>query len=224
MLHFLGDGSAFNVDSNNTSAYIKKGDAMILFDCGERICNVIIKAGILDGVKRLHLFITHTHSDHIGSLEGFIYYIHYFTDIELYVYYPHTSRLDKMMRMQGLEFEYATLPVPEKVEGYRVDAVRQKHMFGAYGFFFYSGDDSFFFSGDTSTISKRAKRELCEGKIDVIYHEVSFSDSPIHTPISDLEKAFPMEIRDKVYLMHFANDSCRKAAAAKGFSVVSVEH
>lgn len=224
MLHFLGDGSAFNVDSNNTSAYIKKGDAMILFDCGERICNVIIKAGILGGVKRLHLFITHTHSDHIGSLEGFIYYIHYFTDIELSVYYPHTSRLDKMMRMQGLEFEYATLPVPEEVEGYRVEAVRQKHMFGAYGFFFYSEGDSFFFSGDTSVISKRAKKELDEGKIDVIYHEVSFSDSPIHTPIVHLEKAFPPEIRSKVYLMHFANDTCREMAAAKGFSVVSVEH
>jgi ribonuclease BN (tRNA processing enzyme) len=224
MLRFLGDGSAFNVDANNTAAYIKCGDAMIMFDCGERICNVIIKHGILDGVRRVHLFITHTHSDHVGSLEAFIYYIHYFTDIELSVYYPHTSRLDKMMRMQGLEFEYATLPVPGSVEGYRIEAVKQKHMFGAYGFFFYSEKDSFFFSGDTSVISKRAVKELEEGKIDRIYHEVSFTNSPIHTPISHLEAAFSPDIRKKVWLMHFANDTCREKSEALGFSVVRAEY
>lgn len=221
MLNFLGYGSAFNVDANNTSAYIRKGESLILFDCGERICNVIIKAGVLSGVRRVHLFITHTHSDHIGSLEAFIYYIHYFTDIQLSVYYPHMSRLDKLMRMQGLEFEYNTQPVPESVEGYRVEAVKQKHMFGAYGFFFYSEGDSFFFSGDTSVICSRAVRELSQGKLDRIYHEVSFSDSPIHTPIGDLEAAFPMEMRDKVFLMHFANEDCRRECEKRGFSVVS---
>ncbi len=222
MLRFLGDGSAFNVDANNTAAYFKAGEAMVLFDCGERICNIIIKAGILDGVKRLHLFITHTHSDHIGSLEGFIYYVHYFTDIELSVYYPHTSRLDKLLRVQGLEFEYRTKPLPPEVEGYRVEAVKQKHMFGAYGFFFYKEGDSFFYSGDTSRVVSRAVKELASGKIDCVYHEVSFSDSPIHTPIADLEKAFAPALRSKVYLMHFASDTCREEAKKRGFSVVKV--
>ena len=223
MLRFLGDGSAFNVDADNTAAYFKKGDAMILIDCGERICNLIIKKGLLEGVKRLHVFISHTHSDHVGSLEALIYYIKFFTDITLSVYYPHTSRLDKMMYMQGLERDYHTKPLPETVEGFRVEAVRQKHMFGAYGFFFYGEEYSFFYSADTSVILPRCVKELREGKIQRIYHEVSFSSSPLHTPISTLEKTFAPEERSKVFLMHFANDTCREESAKRGFSVVRTD-
>ena len=223
MLHFLGDGSAFNLYDDNTAAYMTVGDALILIDCGEQICNRIIRRGLLDGVSRVHLFITHTHSDHIGSLEGFIYYITYLTDKTLSVYYPHPSRLDKMMYMQGLEKSYHTLPVPEEVEGYRVEAVKQKHMFGAYGYFFYSDAASFFYSGDTSVINARAVRELREGKIDRIYHEVSFSSSPIHTPIADLEATFAPEERARVYLMHFASDDNRRESSARGFSIVTTK-
>lgn len=222
MLRFLGDGSAFNVNADNTAAYFKTGEAMILFDCGERICNLIIRAGILADVKRVHLFITHTHSDHIGSLEGFIYYIRYFTDITLSVYYPHTTRLDKVLYVQGLERDYHTKPLPDSVEGYRVEAVKQKHMFGAYGYFFYGKNHSFFYSGDTSVVNSRAVRELQEGKIDVLYHEVSFSASPIHTPIALLEQAFSPAIRSRVYLMHFADEACRDESRRRGFSVVEV--
>ena len=223
MLHFLGDGSAFNLEDDNTAAYMIVGDALILIDCGEQICNRIIKRGLLDGVSRVHLLITHTHSDHIGSLEGFIYYMTYLTDKALSVYYPHPSRLDKMMYMQGLEKSYHTKPVPEMIEGFRIEAVKQKHMFGAYGYFFYSDAASFFYSGDTSVINARAVSELRSGKITRIYHEVSFSSSPIHTPIIDLEKVFKPEERKAVYLMHFANDDNRKGCLARGFSIVSTK-
>lgn len=223
MLHFLGDGSAFNLYDDNTAAYMTVGDALILIDCGEQICNRIIRKGLLDGVSRVHLLITHTHSDHIGSLEGFIYYITYLTDKTLSVYYPHPSRLDKMMYMQGLEKSYHTLPVPETIEGFVIEAVKQKHMFGAYGYFFYSEDDSFFYSGDTSVISSRAVKELREGKIDRIYHKVSFSSSPIHTPISDLEATFSPDERARVYLMHFANEDNRRESLSRGFSIVNTK-
>ncbi len=223
MLHFLGDGSAFNLDSDNTAAYMRKGDALILIDCGELICNRIIKKGLLDGVKRVHLLITHTHSDHIGSLEGFIYYITYLTDKQIFVYYPLPKRIDTMMYMQGLERSYHTLPIPEEIEGYKIEAVKQKHMYGAFGYFFYSKEDSFFYSGDTSLVNQRAVDELRSGKISYLYHEVSFSSSPIHTPVALLEKTFSMEERKKVFLMHFANEDCRQASLEKGFSIVSTQ-
>ena len=176
----------------------------------------------MEGVKRVHLFITHTHSDHIGSLEGFIYYIKFFTDITLGVYYPRISRLNRVLYTQGLERDFSVQAVPQQVEGYRVEAVRQKHMLGAYGYFFY-GEESFFFSGDTSQVNRRAIAELSAGKLARVYHEVSFSDSPIHTPIAQLEKAFPPVLRSKVSLMHFADENCRQESLKRGFSIVSVD-
>ena len=222
-LNFLGDGSAFNLDSDNTAAYMFVNDALILIDCGELICNRIIKRGLLDRVNRVHLLITHTHSDHIGSLEGFIYYITYLTDKSISVYYPHPSRLDKMMYMQGLEKSYHTLPVSEEIEGIRIEAVKQKHMFGAYGYFFYAEDDAFFYSGDTSVINQKAVQAFREGKINRIYHEVSFSSSFIHTPIADLEATFAPEERSRVYLMHFANEDNRRESVKRGFSIVTTK-
>lgn len=37
VIDFLGIGSAWNVEQDNTSAYIKKDNKMILIDCGETI-------------------------------------------------------------------------------------------------------------------------------------------------------------------------------------------
>ncbi len=219
MLHFLGDGSAFHVDAENTSAYFKQGDALILIDCGERICNIILKAGILDGVKRVHLFVTHTHSDHVGSLEGFIYYILGKTKIELKVYYSEPQRLTELLALQGLD-DYEIYPFPGAIEGITVEAVPQEHIRGAYGFFFYGEGLNFFYSADTHTIHPRCVSELQEGKIGRIYHEVTFTTSKIHTPIWELEQTFPREIRKQVYLMHFEDENCRTESEQKGFSVV----
>ncbi len=219
MLNFLGDGSAFNVDADNTSAYFKKDDALILIDCGERICNIIIKAGILEGVNRVHLFMTHTHSDHVGSLEGFIYYILGRTKIQLKVYYSEPERMTELLALQGLE-NYKVYPFPGTVEGISVDALPQVHIRGTYGFFFYGEGLNFYYSADTHKVHPRCVSELREGKINRIYHEVTFTNSDIHTPIWELEKAFPEDIRKNVYLMHFEDENCRIESEKRGFSVV----
>ena len=66
-IDFLGIGSAWNVEQDNTSVYIKKGNKMILIDCGETIARKIIKENVLEGIEELYILISHTHSDHIGS-------------------------------------------------------------------------------------------------------------------------------------------------------------
>lgn len=75
-LKFLGRGSMFNVKEGNTAAYWKSFDneCMILIDCGCTIFQKIDQMNLLSGVKSLAIVITHTHTDHVGSLSDLLHY------------------------------------------------------------------------------------------------------------------------------------------------------
>ena len=69
-IEILGNGGAF---SDISSSYLINDNIMI--DCGESVIKSLISnfnSPILDKIE--HLFITHTHSDHINGLEQFLYY------------------------------------------------------------------------------------------------------------------------------------------------------
>lgn len=75
MLKFLGIGSSFAVKNENTSAfYIDKG-TLNLFDCGESIFKVAKEKNIFNDVNSVNIFLTHTHSDHCGSLGTLVFYL-----------------------------------------------------------------------------------------------------------------------------------------------------
>ena len=79
-LKFLGRGSMFNVKEGNTSAFWKDpsdNKTMILIDCGGTVFQKIMEYNLLDGVKNLYVIITHTHTDHIGSLSDLLFYCRY---------------------------------------------------------------------------------------------------------------------------------------------------
>ena len=57
VIDFLGIGSAWNVEQDNTSAYIKKDNKMILIDCGETVARKIIKDNIFEGIEELYILI-----------------------------------------------------------------------------------------------------------------------------------------------------------------------
>lgn len=74
-INFLGIGSAWNIEYDNTSAYIKKENKMILIDCGETIARKIIENNVLDGIDELYILISHTHLDHVGSLGTLLFFL-----------------------------------------------------------------------------------------------------------------------------------------------------
>ena len=223
-LKFLGDGSAFNVDAYNTSAYFKTENSLFLLDCGESICNRIIKLGLMNDVKNIYVFITHTHSDHIGSLEALIYYNEVFLHKNFKIFYPRRRKLKTLLKLTGVDFPFTVYPIPKEVEGIKIDYVVQKHIPGSYGYFFYGQDSGFFFSGDASVVNARAVEELKVGKIDRVYHEVTTKGSPIHTHLNQLSACFPEELRDKVWLMHYENEEMRRACEEEKFQTVEVEN
>lgn len=220
MLKFLGNGAAFNSNALNTSAYVIEDDVLILIDCGESICNRLLKLKLLEKVNKIYVFITHLHSDHIGSLEALIYYNEVFLKKDFQIFYPKKSRLKKLLTLTGVDFPFEIYDVPSSIGNFTVDCVPQKHIYGSYGYFFYGKNYSFFYSGDTSEVNSRAVAELEAGKIDRVYHEVTLTGSKIHTHIGKLEKSFKPELRNKVYLMHFNDEETIEECKSKGYSVV----
>lgn len=78
-LNMLGIGSAFNaIQYGNTSGYFEDDDNLYIIDCGSTVFNQILKTIKNKLNKNIHVIITHTHTDHIGSLGTFIEYC-YFT-------------------------------------------------------------------------------------------------------------------------------------------------
>lgn len=87
VINFLGIGFAWNIEKDNTSAYIKKDKKMILIDCGETVARKIIKDKVLDDIEELYILISHTHSDHVGSLGTLLFYSKYNKKLEIELFY-----------------------------------------------------------------------------------------------------------------------------------------
>lgn len=85
-LKFIGTGSAFSDETNN-SAYLINNGNMLLIDCGENVFSALKKSNILNQIDNLYVFITHTHSDHIGSLSTLIHYMYHIKNKKVAILY-----------------------------------------------------------------------------------------------------------------------------------------
>lgn len=109
MLNFLGNGSCFNTKFGNTSAYyidetfFKEGNmrTLTLFDCGESVFERIKEKNILENIDLVRIFITHTHTDHIGSLSSFIFYLNFVTGIKPTILFP-TNDVKNFLKITGV--------------------------------------------------------------------------------------------------------------------------
>ena len=219
-LTFLGRGSAFNYLEDNTCAYFIIDKHLFLFDCGEKIASKIIYLKLLDNIEKVSIFITHLHSDHIGSLEGLLTFIKVFkTDIEVNVIYPNKDKLSTLLKLLNFDFDIDILDKYDSEE-LSVKIISQPHIGECYGFIVKSKEVNFFYSGDTSKINDEALKMLLNGELDYFYHEVSRKQSSFHTGLETLEKLIPNEFRSKVYLMHFSDDKLMFECIEKGFNVV----
>ena len=105
-LKFLGVGAAFNYQTNNNCAYLKINKTLYFFDMGEKICDKVLALHLLDDVENIVVLVTHLHSDHIGSLEPFLYWIHFFSKKNVKVFYPLKNNLKTLLQLTGLDFEF----------------------------------------------------------------------------------------------------------------------
>lgn len=244
MLKFLGSGGAFHIKRGMNCGYLELGSELFIFDMGADVFPKLINSGILKGKTKVNIFITHLHSDHVGSLGVTISYLKYKVfnhDIsKICVYFPNAS-IKEYLDLQGVDESwyiwFGNLWDEIPVEG------MDKYL--EYGFLEaahttelnYKGENNcfsiemevkeeftIFYSGDTSSFCDRLKNPY---NYDFIYHEVTGSSrSERHLTYDILLKEtehFPREIRKKFNLMHLEEEFNIDQAIADGFSIVENE-
>ena len=244
MLKFLGSGGAFNVTRGNTSAYMEYAGELFLFDCGEDVFAKLVKSNILEKKSRVNIFITHLHSDHVGSLGtliAYLYYKVYNQDMSnICVYFPSES-IAEYLELQGIHRSYYNLFVnkwdelfipnlrkqPEYsfYETTHTDQLNYKGSINTYSIEFMLIDEfSIFYSGDTNSFHEKLANIH---NYDCIYQEVTMLDNvPVHLSYKKLletTKDLTKEEKQKIYLMHLDEEFDVEQAKADGFHVVENE-
>ena len=91
-LLFLGRGAAFNPSEGNNSAYFIDNNQLFLIDCGESVFSSLMENNLLDKSMKINLMITHTHSDHIGSLGSLVMYSYYVLHKPINIILPENAK------------------------------------------------------------------------------------------------------------------------------------
>lgn len=232
-LVFLGRGAAFNPKEGNNSAYFIENNQLFLIDCGESIFERLIENDILDGIKAINLMITHTHSDHIGSLGTLAMYSFYTLHKSLNIILPenakHLVNIEKILSGFGCTksmYNYVDEKTfdgnYETFESIRYIETNHCDELNCYGLLFFTKNGIVYYSGDTREINTIKSLIASEQPIDKLYIDTTSVDFPgnVHLYIGTLLKVIPEKLKNHVYCMHLNNDDCIKQAKSLGFNVV----
>jgi len=227
VLNFIGNGSCFNTDFGNTSAYYmdQETQSLLLIDCGESIFERIKKQKLLEKAKDVHVLVTHLHSDHAGSLPSLLFFEEYVKGIVPTVIYPEKDIMRAFLSLVGNELQAYRIVTPEECEKYTIQEVRQKHsdFIHAYGYTLELDGKRIYYSGDTKTIAPHIMQAFRNGQIDEFYQDVSRYETPAHMNIETLGKMFTEEERKRITCMHFDDEITREKAEYMGFGISRVK-
>lgn len=232
-LQFLGLGSAFYTERGNTSAYLREGEKLLLLDCGESVFRSLTERQLLDGVKTVYAAISHTHTDHCGSLGSLALYCKFAGDISLKLILPaqepeYAGTLRQLMSVFGVWEDYYGTIEDCGLDGIfssfltlrYVPTIHDRRM-SCHSFVFETAQGGVFFSADTAVTDTVEVFLSTHENFEKVYMEATDVLIPgdVHVYMPRLERLFPPEIRKRVYLMHFRNRQCIRAAEEKGFQI-----
>jgi ribonuclease BN (tRNA processing enzyme) len=230
-LKFLGRGSGYHFTEANTSAYIKENKTLLLIDCGETVFKKILEKDLMDGVKEVHILITHMHSDHVGSLAGFIGFCYWKYKIISKVYFKEKVKITVFLELLGLkENESFSVYNPDGIRieslNLEINSKLTKHVksVNAYSYILdFDKSNSIFYSGDTSETNIDVITFLKNGNL--IYHDTCLDDAidNVHTSLRKLCELAPEKYRSQVYCIHIDGDNFTEEANRQGFKVVSID-
>jgi phosphoribosyl 1,2-cyclic phosphodiesterase len=233
-LIFLGRGSGFNPAEGSTAAFFIENKKLFLIDAGESVFRTLMEHNILDGICEINIFITHTHSDHSGSLGSLVLYCSMVKRLRPVIIAgddaAHLSGIKNILRIFGItdgmyetaetSFFDGRLSAFSKARYVPTVHCEELH---SYGIEFDTPAGAVFYTGDIR--SGDPVRELVQSgrPIDKIYVDSYSNPVPSihHLSLEELSVIIPEELRPRVYCMHINNKKCIERAGELGFNVVS---
>jgi mRNA degradation ribonuclease J1/J2 len=233
-LTFLGRGSAFNTTEGNNCAFFKQNGKMLLIDCGETTFSAIKQKNVLQDVEQVFVVITHTNSDHIGSLSSLALFCYFAKktkiNIVLSPFEKHNQLVLNLLYGMGANSEWInTVSVEQMLSHF--DSIQNltflptPHVeeFDSYGLEFKTDKGIVYYSADTST-DKYVKQYIALPTLHKMYVDTSKSDyeGNVHLSTAKLTNAVEPSLRHKVWCMHIDNIDNIPTLKQLGFNVVEV--
>lgn len=231
MLKFIGIGSAFNTQLGNTGAFIRKQRSVLLIDCGGTVFQRLQELDLLNDIEQLHIIITHTHPDHVGSLGDIIFYAYYILHMKPIIIFPEPKLLMQFLECVGvtttmyeLKNDYELTPNDWSFMGASLKLIRVPHVdtIPAFAFILKLDGKCIYYSGDTNNVPGEIIEMLRNGELDTIYQDTSGLDydGNVHLSFEKLVDLIPPELRSKVYCMHHDQPLDLQRVKGCGFNCV----
>ncbi|MBR3693762.1 MAG: MBL fold metallo-hydrolase [Erysipelotrichales bacterium] len=232
-LTFTGRGAAFNPKEGNTNAFFIENNILFLVDCGESMFATLIEHNILSNIQEIYVLISHTHSDHCGSLGSIGLYSQFVLGKTLKIVVPHNEAYIQSIKdlmnifgntTQAYEIVYEE-EIDHKFETFdkvRYDLTQHDFSLTCYSFIFETKQGAIFYSADTRVIDNLVHFLEKYQQIDKIYMEVTNIQvvGDVHLYIEDLIAIMNEELKEKIYMMHLRNDECIQRVLLEGFKIV----
>ncbi|MBR1883926.1 MAG: MBL fold metallo-hydrolase [Clostridia bacterium] len=248
-LNFLGNGSCFNTEFGNNSAYYKvikmeneevlfdekiyakNADSctvkLVIIDCGESVFERLRKNNILDGVNEVDIIITHLHSDHAGSLPSVIFYLNFVLGIKPNIIFQ--GNIEQYLDICSVQRELYNHKSASETD-YIPIKVNHGNVKDACGYIInLPTGNAIYYSGDSNDIPVSVLDSFFgKDKSDAykpicrIYQDVTRFENEMHMNVHKLEKIISKEYRDRVYCMHFDDEETVSIAKKYGFDVAII--
>ena len=232
-LKFLGKGAAFYPVLGNTSAYFIYDKNLFLIDCGESVFKKVYEKDLFSEIDNIYVFITHTHSDHIGSLSSLILYCSHKIDIKTKIVIPKENKyLDSIknildsMGVDKSDYEFVNdVDLDNKFDVFdNIRYVETTHCddMTSYSIIFEKDNGVIYYSGDTNELDTVKSIIHGDKNIDKIYIETCSERLDSHIYYEDLLEVIPKNLRDRVYCMHLDTLDIVDKLEENGFRIVEV--
>lgn len=231
-LNFTGRGAMLYPREGNTSAYFEEDNNLFLIDCGEDVAGKLIRECKLVKGNNYYLFITHTHSDHIGSLGTLQQYLYWICGTKLNIVIDDSvkfkSELQSILDGFGIvkdTYEFVeTSELDNKFKSFdKIRYIESSHgdvPFASASIMIDTCKGSILYTGDIAD-TKVIEAFIDEWEIiEAMYVDTSYTKSPVHLSIEDLNEVIPENLKSKVYCMHINNKELLSKIRDYGFNLV----
>lgn len=228
-LRFLGVGSAQAPELGSACGVLERdGEPLLMIDCGPEALQAYLQHY---GAPPRAVYITHTHMDHVGGLERLFYKIYFDPAwrgrVRLYAHAALVPLLQsrvadypQVLAEGGANFWDAFVLVPLSrgfwCEGLWFDVFATRHHAPgtSFGLALAGG---FAWTGDTRPIPEALAALAMDG--GPIAHDCALHGNPSHTGLDDLQREYPVDMRQRLMLYHYASEADAVAMEARGYRV-----